>query len=446
MKSQFYELAARLERELAPGEALLCNLSAERSDFVRFNQARVRQAGSVEQRYLNLRLVRARRQASATIALAGDGDDAALARHTLARLREGLAELPEDPWLLINEAPQSSESERRGALAPAPAVMEQAMSAAAGRDLVGFYAGGTIYRGFANSRGQRNWHEVDSYNFDWSLYRQAEQATSERRDQAVKTSYAGFDWDATAFAARMAQAAEQLELLALPRRTLEPGEYRAYLAPRALAEVLGLLCWGGFSARARQTKQSPLMRMEEGRALAAQITLAENIAEGVAPAFQAEGFVRPAVVPLISAGKLGDPLVSPRSAKEYSLATNAANSGESPESLDMAAGRLAERDVLQALDTGLYISNLWYLNFSDRPAGRITGMTRFATFWVDGGRIVAPLTPMRFDESVYRLLGETLVDVTRERELLPDSSTYGERQTSSVRLPGALVSALRFTL
>jgi len=30
MKSQFYELAARLERELAPGEALLCNLSAER--------------------------------------------------------------------------------------------------------------------------------------------------------------------------------------------------------------------------------------------------------------------------------------------------------------------------------------------------------------------------------------------------------------------------------
>ena len=134
MKSQFYELAARLERELAPTETLLCNLSAERSDFVRFNQARVRQAGSVEQRYLNLRLVRARRQACATITLAGDGDDAALARHTLGRLREALGELPEDPWLLFNETPQSSEVERRGALAPAPAVLEQAMSAAAGRD------------------------------------------------------------------------------------------------------------------------------------------------------------------------------------------------------------------------------------------------------------------------------------------------------------------------
>ena len=438
MKSQFYELAARLERELAPTETLLCSLSAERSDFVRFNQARVRQAGSVEQRYLNLRLVRARRQGSATVTLAGDGDDAALARHTLGRLREALGELPEDPWLLFNETPQSSEVERRGALAPAPAVLEQAMSAAAGRDLVGFYAGGTIYRGFANSRGQRNWHEVDSFNFDWSLYHQG--------DQAVKTSYAGFDWEPRDFADKMAQAGEQLEKLALPRRTLEPGEYRAYLAPHALAEVAGLLCWGGFSARARQTKQSPLMRMEEGRTLAPRITLLENIAGGVAPAFQAEGFVKPAVVPLITAGKLADPLVSPRSAKEYGLATNAANGGEAPESLDLAAGGLAERDVLQALDTGLYVSNLWYLNFSDRSAGRITGMTRFATFWVVGGRVVAPVTPMRFDESIYRLLGETLIDLTRERELLPDSSTYGERQTSSARLPGALVSALRFTL
>jgi predicted Zn-dependent protease len=112
----------------------------------------------------------------------------------------------------------------------------------------------------------------------------------------------------------------------------------------------------------------------------------------------------------------------------------------------MTAGALAESDVLQKLGTGLYISNLWYLNFSDRPAGRITGMTRFATFWVENGKIAAPVTPMRFDDSIYRILGESLVDLTRERELLPDASTYGERQTSSARLPGALLSALRFTL
>ena len=37
------------------------------------------------------------------------------------------------------------------------------------------------------------------------------------------------------------------------------------------------------------------------------------------------------------------------------------------------------------LDTGIYVNNLWYLNYSDRPAGRITGMTRFATLWVEEG-------------------------------------------------------------
>ena len=438
MKEQFYGLAARLEKTLQGGETLLCNLSAERSDFVRFNKALVRQAGSVEQSYLNLRLVRDGRQVSATVALAGNNEDFSLCAQTLGRLRDGIGDLPKDPWLLINDKPQSTNTERRGKVVPAQEVVEQALRSANGRDLVGFYAGGTLYRGFANSLGQRNWHEVDSFDFDWSIYRQG--------DQAVKTSYAGFAWNPADFAAKMQRASDQVELLGLPVRKLDPGEYRAYLAPRALVDVMGLLSWGGFSARARQTKQSPLLRMQEGRMLSQKVTLTENIGEGVAPAFQAEGFIRPAAVTLISGGKLGDALTSPRTAKEYSLAANGAGGDESPQSLDMAAGPLPESEVLAKLGTGLYISNLWYLNFSDRPAGRITGMTRFATFWVENGKIVAPVTPMRFDDSVYRILGESLVELTRERELLPDSSTYGERQTASARLPGALLSSLRFTL
>jgi len=429
----FFELAERLERELRAGEILLCNLHAERSDFVRFNQAKVRQAGSVEQRYLTLRLVRARRQASATVTC----EDFESLNHILARLREALDGLPEDPWLFINDEPQSTSSERRGALASAQAVVEAVTGKAQGRDLVGYYGGGTIYRGFANSLGQRNWHEVDSFNFDWSLHRQA--------DQAVKASYAGFDWRQEDFDKAMDTAVEKMRLLEEPRKDIAPGEYRAYLAPRALEELAGLLSWGGFSARARATKQSPLLRMQEGETLSPMISLFENTREGVGPQFQADGFVKPAEAALIVEGKLKDALVSPRSAKEYGLATNAANGAESPEALDLAPGSLEEDEVLLALYHGLYIGNLWYLNFSDRPAGRITGMTRFATFWVEGGRIAAPLAPMRFDDSIYRMLGENLIDLTASRELLLDRSTYGERSTSSARLPGALLRALRFT-
>ena len=73
-------------------------------------------------------------------------------------------------------------------------------------------------------------------------------------------------------------------------------------------------------------------------------------------------------------------------------------------------------------------------------------MTRFATFWVEHGKIVAPVSPMRFDDSIYRMLGENLVELTRERELLLDPLTYDSRSTASARLPGALLRALRFTL
>lgn len=438
MKDEFFALADRLHGALRPDDTLLCALDAERSDFVRFNRGRVRQAGSVTQRYLALRLVRARRQAAATIAIAGNREDSELALATVTRLRETLAQLPEDPWLLVAETPNSTDTVRRGRLAAAEDVVREVVAGAAGHDLVGALASGTVYRGFANSFGQRNWHEVDGFNLEWSLYLAG--------DKAVKTGYAGFDWEPAAFRAKLEAAAGELALLALPPRTLAPGEYRAYLGPRALAELVGLLCWGGFSARARATKQSPLLRMEHGAALSPKLSLVENTAEGVAPRFQHDGFVKPASVTLVAGGRLGDALVSPRSAKEYGLETNAANGHESPESLDMAAGDLDASEALAALDTGLAIGNLWYLNFSDRPGGRVTGMTRFATFWVERGRVVAPAAPLRFDDTVYRMLGDNLVDLTRSRELLLDPSTYGERSTASARLPGALLKALKFTL
>ena len=151
-------------------------------------------------------------------------------------------------------------------------------------------------------------------------------------------------------------------------------------------------------------------------------------------------------MPLVTNGKLVGSLVSPRTAKEFELATNGANASESPESLEMAGGVLAGEDALAALDTGLYLGNLWYLNFSDRPACRVTGMTRFASFWVDRGRIVAPVNVMRFDDSIYRLLGEHLVGLTAESELVVSGDSYRARSVSSMRLPGAVVSEMAFTL
>jgi predicted Zn-dependent protease len=76
----------------------------------------------------------------------------------------------------------------------------------------------------------------------------------------------------------------------------------------------------------------------------------------------------------------------------------------------------------------------------------MTGMTRFATFWVENGRVVAPVNVLRFDDTLYRMLGENLEALTVEREMLLESNTYGSRVLASATLPGALLSAMNFTL
>jgi predicted Zn-dependent protease len=175
------------------------------------------------------------------------------------------------------------------------------------------------------------------------------------------------------------------------------------------------------------------------------VSLDEQVSGSLSPAFSGEGYPR-SDLKLIVEGKAGAQLVGSRSAAEYGLTANGASGGESPTALNMAPGALADAEILKQLGTGLYISNLWYLNYSDQPMARMTGMTRFATFWVENGEIQAPVSTMRFDDSAYSLLGSQLEALTEERELLLSASTYSQRATASALLPGALISRLTLTL
>jgi predicted Zn-dependent protease len=440
MRDHFHAVAAEIRANLKGPEDFLANFRAEDSTFVRFNKSAVRQPGHVRDMELSVSLIDGRRHAESSISLSGDlAEDRARIAGTVDSLRTVVAGVPDDPYLLVSETPQSSE---RAIGAPAPdaaTVIDAMMEAGRGRDLVGFVASGPVWTGFANGRGQFNWDEANSFNADWSFYAGG--------DKAAKTGYAGFAWDDAAFRRIAADAAGKLDALSRPPRTIPPGEYRAYLTPAALNEIMGMLVWGGFGLNAQRTRSTIFLRMIEGGArLDPRVTLAEATAEGAAPSFQREGFVKPPAVTLIERGEYRDCLVSPRSAAEYGATTNGASRGETPASLSMAAGELPEADALKALGTGVYVSNLWYLNFSDRSAGRLTGMTRFATFWVENGEIVAPLNVMRFDDTIYRMLGTNLEALTAERHLLLDPGTYEARNLDSVHLPGALLSALRFTL
>jgi len=440
MQSYFNDLADRFAQSIQGEEVYTAYYSGEKSEFVRFNQTRIRQPGSVTQGYVHLELVDGKRHAGIYLPIAGVEEiDRPRCDEAMTALRERLKVLPEDPYLLLATEVHSTERVEENQLPSAPDTVDRILEASEGLDLVGIYAQGGISRGFANSFGQRNWFSTHSFNFDWSYYA--------HDDKAVKSSFAGFEWNQGEFEGKVQEARHQLGILGRPARTIEPGGYRVYLAPSALQEILGIMAWGGFGKRSHATRQTAFLKMIEGKAsLNPAVSIAENIAGGVDADFNTQGFTKPDRVDLISEGMLGDCLVSPRSAMEFDCQPNGASNHEIPSSIDMTGGSMSAVDVQKDLGSGVYVNNLWYLNFSDRNSFRITGMTRFGSFWVENGEITAPINVMRFDESVFRMLGKNLVGLTAEREMILDSKSYNERATASLRLPGALIENFTFTL
>lgn len=440
MKELFHGLADHACAALRGNEVLLLNFSGEATDFVRFNHAQVRQPMTVRQAQLALTLIDGRRRNDVTLTLTGAPlQDRGAVGAALQALRDELAQLPEDPYLLYASDATRSERIDRGALPDAAAAIDDVVDTARGTDFVGLLGSGPVMRGFASSFGARHWHAVDAFLLDWSFYRSG--------DKAVKCAWSGSAWDRGELERRIEGGRAQLGHLATPPRTIEPGEYRAFLAPAALDELLWMLNWGGVSAKAQRTKQSCIQNLVDGEAtLSARLHIAEDIAGGLAPAFDQAGFTRPARVDLVTEGRHAGSMVSPRTAAEYGLASNGAGDDEGMAAMAVTPGLLREDDALTALDTGLYIGNLHYLNFSDRSNGRVTGMTRFATFWVEHGRIAAPANVMRWDDTLYRMLGENLEALTDRAQWILDNRTYGERSVQTSRVPGALLRRMAFTL
>ena len=438
MQQYFYELSQKLFKSLTGDEVLLLNYEAENSDFARFNHNKIRQAGFVGQQQLSLNLIAAKKQCTATFNLCGDPEqDMEQAKHILHSLRDRLEVLPVDPYLYFSTDIHNSEFFGENNLPDSERAIDEIVTSADGLDLVGIWASGSIVRGFANSLGQTNWHSTHNFNFDWSVYHHT--------DKAIKMNYAGFEWQRDFLQAKLDFARQTLPILEKPAKTIKPGKYRVFLTPGALQELIDMLNWGGFGLKSHRTLQTPLLKMiTEDQQLDKRLSLIENHEEGLAPCFTSSGFIKPKNVEIIVDGAYRDCLVDPRSAQEFNENVNCDH--EQAQSLEMRSGKLHQDKILETLDTGIYISNLWYCNYSDRNHCRITGMTRFACLWVENGVPVAPLNVMRFDESIYHVLGENLIDLTIEHEHILDSGSYGKRSINSSRLPGILADNFSFTL
>jgi predicted Zn-dependent protease len=440
LETTFDRLVTALLHELHEDEHLTLRLLGEQSQFVRFNQAKVRQAGCVSDAEVQLTFMQNQRTSSFAFPVTGNWEaDWNQGRSALSDLREEVAQLPEDPYLVLPEGNATSRDVHSGVLLPPEAVVDAILPSVADLDFTGFYAAGSLVRGYADSVGQKHWFATESFALDYSLFTEA--------GQAVKSTFAGSQWDQSAYTAKLALARQQLEQLVQPPNVVPRGQYRTYLAPAAVSELLQMFSWGGLSESSLRRGGSALRLLQQGeKCLSTAFHLTENFQRGLVPRFNEWGEVAPMELSLIQAGQLTNTLINSRTAKEYNLTPNGANSRETLRSPEIAPGDLPQADILRALDRGLYVSNLHYLNWSDRPTGRVTGMTRYACFWVEKGKIVAPIQNLRFDESLYRCFGENLIALTDFQEFIPEVGTYDHRDLGGNWVPGALVEAFTYTL
>ena len=441
MREYFENITKELFKNIKSNELLIINFDAEESKFVRLNKGKIRQAGSVKQISMTLSLsTKDKRNLKSYVRLNGSFErDISTLIKTLNYLRRELPDLPKDPYMMFSTSIHSTEISSEKQSTSDEVILEHILNSATKLDLVGIFSSGSIYTGLANSLGQKNWHEDYSFSFDYSIYN--------KNNNAIKLNYSSKKWNKDDYDFILNKGIEKLAILSNPEKKITTGEYRVYLEPSALNEIIDMMAWGGFSYKSNKIGTSPLHLLnKKERKLNEQIYIDENIKDGLSANFNSDGFIKPEEISMIEKGEFRESLTSPRSSLEYSVVHNAASPSEYPSSIDMKAGSISDDKILETIDNGIYISNLWYLNFSDRNNGRMTGLTRFGCFLVENGKLTAPINTMRFDDSVYSILGDNLIGLTTSRELLIDSGTYEERSTSSARLPGAIVNNFKMTL
>ena len=440
MENIFNTLSESLFIELKNEESLILSCSGENSQFIRFNNATVRQTGIIDDADMELKFIVNNRTVHGGFTVSGNFDtDIERGKVEISRMRMEAKEIPEDPFVVLPENAGSSHEVKSANGLPFENAVDAILPAVDGVDFVGILANGRMYRGNANNLGQKHWFETDSYSLDYSL------VTPEH--QMVKGSFAGSDWNQHDYESYVRRSREKLSLMERKPVKIETGEYRTWFESAAVADFLGMFSWNCISEASLRQGCSGFGRMRHDDVrLSPKFSVAEDFTPGFCPKFNSNGEISSEQLILIKDGELRNTLVSSRSAKEYDVESNFAESGEFMRSPKMSPGLLNQKDVTSAIDKGLYLSNIHYLNWSDNAGGRITGLTRYACFWVEGGEIVAPIETMRFDDSFYNFFGENLIDVEDKASINPETGTYGGRSLGATTCPGILVDDFALTL
>ena len=210
---------------------------------------------------------------------------------------------------------------------------------------------------------------------------------------------------------------------------LEPGQYEVVLEPSCVKDLVEHLLLNGFGGRAIVEGRS-FVRPGE-RQFDDGVTLRQDPAHPgmTGLGFDAEGAPRLAL-DVIRDGISANALHDRRTARRAGTATtgNAALGpnpyGDMPASAVLLPGRTDPARLVEGVERGLLVSDFWYTRVLDPRTLVITGLTRNGVWLIEDGRVVRPVSNLRFTQSyadalapgAVRAIGDRLTLFPQEAE------------------------------
>jgi predicted Zn-dependent protease len=294
------------------------------------------------------------------------------------------------------------------------------VSAADGLGTAGFCSttGDTV--AFANSAGQRLFGRASTAILDGI----ARTATSDGSGRAASIRLGDLDgFIVGGEATRRARDSEDPS-------DLEPGRYEVVLEPNCVVDVLVFLALHGFNGRA----------VEEGRSFTrlgqaqfdASISLADDVEHPMATGipFDAEGTPKRRVE-LVREGVTSGLIHDRRTAKALgaestgNAVAGAGPWGALPGNRVVEPGSNSRDEMVASVDRGLLVTDFWYTRILDPRTQVVTGLTRNGVWLIEDGRVVRPVTNMRFTQSFVEALSPGNVRAVGSELTLVGGAVFG---------------------
>ena len=208
MKKYFFNISDRVIDSLSEDEHITLSINGEDSEFIRINNAKIRQLGTVSDASVSMELIKNSRKIEMSFTIQRNMDkDFELIMNHLEVMRKNIKSLPEDPLCVIPKDYGSLDEEYEGDLLNPKDSVSSLLPVMDGVDLTGIWASGDVFVGNANSAGQKNWFSTQTYSLDYSLINPLK--------KMVKETYAGTHWNQSDYEAFVNASKEKLLRLSI---------------------------------------------------------------------------------------------------------------------------------------------------------------------------------------------------------------------------------------